>query len=335
MLHAFLDYSLFLAKTLTLAAAFVFALLLLIRGLRTGRQRFLIRGHLEVRNINDHLRDGADTLSADMLDVRERKRRAKQRRREEKKRRRRRHDSPSRPRVFVLEFNGDLDASQTSALREEVSAVLQVALPTDEVLLRLESAGGFVHSYGLAASQLRRLRERDLHLTVAVDKVAASGGYLMACVADRIIAAPFAIIGSIGVIGQLPNFNRWLKKNNIDIELHTAGEFKRTLTMFGENSETARRKFVAELEETHTLFKSFVSDNRPQVAIADVATGEHWYGTRALAMKLVDQLKTSDDYLLECARERDVFEIHYRAHRSIKERVLSELTGHMTRTPNL
>jgi len=319
------DYGLFLAETLTLCVAVVVVVGLLLRGLRGVREQ-RGREHLEVRHLNQRLRDLADALHSEMLDADALKRHDKQRRQEDKARARARRDEPPAPRLFVLDFEGDLEASQTAALREEISAILQVAQPQDEVLIRLESAGGLVHGYGLAASELRRLRERGLKLTAAVDKVAASGGYLMACVADQIIAAPFAVLGSIGVVAQLPNFHRWLQKNDIDVELHTAGEFKRTLTLFGENSEAARSKFVAELEDTHALFKSFVADNRPQVAIAQVATGEHWYGTRALAMKLVDQLKTSDDYLLERAREREVYEVRYRQPRRLRDRLMGELT---------
>lgn len=320
-----IEYGLFLAETLTLVCALVALIVIIVRSLHSGRE---LRGreHLEVRHLNQRLRDLADSLLSEMLDDDALKRHAKQRRSEDKARRKGRRDELPRPRLFVLDFDGDVEATQTTALREEISAILQVAQPQDEILLRLESAGGLVHSYGLAASELRRLREHSLKLTVAVDKVAASGGYMMACVADQIIAAPFAVLGSIGVVAQLPNFHRWLKKNDIDVELHTAGEFKRTLTLFGENSDAARRKFEAELEDTHALFKSFVSDNRPQVAIAQVATGEHWYGTRALAMKLVDLLKTSDDYLLERARECEVYELHYKTHRSLRERLLGELS---------
>ena len=197
----------------------------------------------------------------------------------------------------------------------------QVARAEDEVLLRLESAGGLVHAYGLAASQLRRLKEKKLRLTAAVDMVAASGGYLMACVADRIIAAPFAVVGSIGVVAQLPNFNRLLKKNEIDFELHTAGEHKRTLTMFGENTDAARAKFREELEDTHLLFKSFVSDNRPKLDIDKVATGEHWFGSRALALKLVDDIKTSDDFLLEKVATADLVQLSFKHKQTLADRL--------------
>lgn len=320
-----ISYGLFLAKTITLIVAFAVIGGLIARILRAVRRHPGGRGHLEVQHINSRLRETADMLLDEMLEGDDRKKHIRQIRRTNKKRRREMRHGDPRLRLFVLDFAGDLDASATSALREEVSAILQIAQPTDEVLVRLESTGGFVHSYGLAASQLRRLREHGLHLIVAVDKVAASGGYLMACVADQIIAAPFAVIGSIGVVAQLPNFYRWLKKNDIDIELHTAGEFKRTLTMFGENSEAARNKFLAELEETHALFKAFVSENRPQVAIGDVSTGEHWYGSRALEIRLVDHLKTSDDYLLEQAKIREVFVLRYRCAKTLRERLMSQL----------
>jgi serine protease SohB len=206
-------------------------------------------------------------------------------------------------------------------LREEISAILPVAREADEVLVRLESGGGAVHGYGLAASQLVRLTDAGIRLTVAVDKVAASGGYMMACVADHIIAAPFAIIGSIGVVAQLPNFHRLLKKNDIDFEMHTAGEYKRTLTLFGENTDKAREKFQADIDDVHVMFKDFVSTSRPAVLIEEVSTGEYWFGQRALEKNLVDQLCTSDAFLLQRLESTDLIEVRFRAKRTWQERL--------------
>jgi serine protease SohB len=277
---------------------------------------------LRVRNLNHRLRDLADTLHDEMLDDTERKSLAKARKAEDKAQKKARAKGVApRPRVFVLEFEGDLQAHAVASLREEISAVLQVARKEDEVLLRLESSGGLVHAYGLAASQLVRIRGKGLRLTVAVDKVAASGGYMMACVADRILAAPFAVLGSIGVVAQIPNFNRLLKKNEIDLELHTAGAYKRTLTLFGENTEAGRAKFREDLEDTHLLFKRFVAEHRPALDLERVATGEHWFGTRALDLKLVDELRSSDDYLLERVESADVFEVRYKLRKSLSERL--------------
>jgi len=228
---------------------------------------------------------------------------------------------PRRPRVFVLDFDGDMQASQVDQLREEVSAILPVVGESDKVLLRLESGGGVVHGYGLAASQLMRLKDAGITLTISVDKVAASGGYMMACVGDEIIAAPFAILGSIGVVAQLPNFHRLLKKNDIDFEMHTAGEYKRTLTVFGENTDKAREKFQADIDDIHVLFKEFVSSNRPVVAIDEVATGEFWFGQRALEKNLADRLCTSDSFLVEHLEGYDLIEIRYRVKRSWQEKL--------------
>jgi serine protease SohB len=216
-----------------------------------------------------------------------------------------------RSKVFVLKFDGNISASAVTNLREEITAVLTHATSDDEIIVRLESGGGMVHSYGLASSQLDRIKKMNIPLTVCVDKVAASGGYMMACVADKILAAPFAIIGSIGVVAQMPNFNKILKKNDVDFELLTAGEHKRTLTMFGENTEKGREKFVEELEETHRLFKDYVSSRRPQVDIDRISTGEIWYGSNALGMHLVDDIKTSDEYLVSKVENSDVFEVSY------------------------
>src|SRR5690606_38573601 len=229
----------------------------------------------------------------------------------------------TRPRIFVLDFKGDIRASATGSLREEVTAVLNVAQDGDRVLVRLENSGGTVHEHGLAASQLLRIKQRKLELTVAVDKVAASGGYLMACVADRIMAAPFAIVGSIGVLAQLPNFHRLLEERGVEWEQITAGRYKRTLTLFGKNTDEGRDKLKQELEDVHDLFKKQISDHRPQVDVDAVATGEHWYGMRALELKLVDEIRTSDDFLTEAAKEHDLYHVVYRRKRSWPERMMS------------
>lgn len=319
MIDFLTEYGLFLAKTLTWAAA----VLLVVGGIFSlARQRQASAEHLQVKNLSERLRETRDNLNDELLSSAEHKAALKARKAENKLRRKTdKQGLLRRPRLFVLDFDGDLQATAVASLREEISAVLQVARAEDEVLLRLESPGGLVHAYGLAASQLQRVRQQQIRLTVAVDKVAASGGYLMACVADRILSAPFAVLGSIGVVAQMPNFHRLLQKHEIDFELHTAGDYKRTLTVFGENTEAARSKFREELEHTHELFKAFVNEHRPIVDLAQVATGEHWYGTQALQLKLVDRVTTSDDYVLERARDCDVFELRYKRRRPVSERV--------------
>ena len=226
-----------------------------------------------------------------------------------------------KPCVYVLDFKGDISASETTALREEISAIINVAKADDEVLLRLESPGGVVHGYGLAASQLARLKQKGIKLTVAVDKVAASGGYMMACVADKIVSAPFAIIGSIGVVAQIPNIHRLLKKHDVDVDVMTAGEFKRTVTVLGENTEKGKQKFQAELEETHQLFKQFVTQNRPHLDVDKVATGEHWFGQQALALQLVDELATSDDIILEKMKDKSVISVKYKVKKPLLQKI--------------
>lgn len=230
-----------------------------------------------------------------------------------------------KPHLFVLDFNGDISASETTALREEISAIIAVAKPEDEVLLRLESPGGIVHGYGLAASQLNRLKQHGIKLTIAVDKVAASGGYMMACVADKIVSAPFAIIGSIGVVAQIPNVHRLLKKHDVDVELMTAGEYKRTLTIFGENTEKGKQKFQQELDETHLLFKQFIAQNRPHLNMEQVATGEHWFGQQALALQLVDEISTSDDLILQYLKEKTVLAVKYKQKKTLMEKLIKQI----------
>lgn len=223
--------------------------------------------------------------------------------------------------LFVLSFNGSMDAHEVEELRQEITAVLAVIKPEDEVVVKLESPGGVVHGYGLAASQLLRFKTRNIPFTAVVDKVAASGGYMMACTASKIVAAPFAIVGSIGVVAQIPNFNRLLKKHNIDIELQTAGEYKRTLTMFGENTDEGRQKFKQELEETHLLFKDFVKEYRPNVDIDLVATGEHWFATQAKEKGLVDEISTSDDFILSHLETHKIIAVSYQRRQKLAEKI--------------
>jgi serine protease SohB len=320
VLEYFLQYGLFLAKAITVVVAIGLVIGFLFNAIRHARE--FASEHLEVKNLNRRFEQMADVLNHELMGESERKAYLKARKAEYKQRAKAaKLGKAPRPRVFVLGFDGDIRASAVENLREEISAVVQVARPNDEVLLRLESSGGMVHTYGLAASQLKRLGSAGIRMTAAVDEVAASGGYMMACVADRIIAAPFAVIGSIGVVAQLPNFNRLLKEHHVDFELHTAGEYKRTLTLFGENTEAAREKFREELEDTHALFKSFVSDNRPQLDMQQVATGEHWYGSRAIERKLVDSIQTSDDYLLAASKEKDIYEVKFKRRQGLPERL--------------
>ncbi len=292
------DYALFLAQVLTLVVAF--AVVLGMIGGMTSRRRGRQREQLEVEPLNRRYQAMSRRIQRG-LD--ERRPKLVQRLRERRQKRRGQGGEGRLPRLFVLDFEGDIRATAVDSLREEVSAIIASAKRDDEVLLRLESPGGMVPGYGLAASQLARLREANIRLTIAVDRVAASGGYLMACVADRIVAAPFSVIGSIGVVGQLPNFHGLLKRHDIEFELHTAGAHKRDLTVFGENTDEGREHFRESLQAVHDLFRDHIARYRPRMDVERVATGEHWMGERALELGLVDDLGTSDDLLLE-RRER-------------------------------
>ncbi|WP_343350230.1 protease SohB [Pseudomonas sediminis] len=309
------EYASFLAKTLTLVVAIVVVLVAIAATRGRGRRG---SGQLQVQKLNDFYKDLRERLEQSVLSKDQlkatRKAEAKAAKQEKKA-------PPSKPRVFVLDFDGDIKASATDNLRHEVTALLSMAKSEDEVVLRLESGGGMVHSYGLASSQLVRIRDAGIPLTVCVDKVAASGGYMMACIGQKILSAPFAILGSIGVVAQLPNVHRLLKKHEIDFEVLTAGEYKRTLTVFGENTEKGREKFQEDLETTHELFKGFVGRYRPQLDIDAIATGEVWLGMAAQERLLVDELKTSDQYLAERAAEAELFHLHFAQKKSLQERV--------------
>jgi serine protease SohB len=324
------EYGLFLAKIATIVVAIAVIAILIVNLTQRKRQR----GELRVTRLSEQYKEMQEEMSVALLDEQQQKlwhkaqkKKTRLEAKEAKARAKRGEVTPlTKPRVFVLDFKGSMDAHEVGGLREEITAVLTLAKAEDRVVVRLESPGGVVHGYGLAASQLQRLRDRQIPLTVAVDKVAASGGYMMACVADTIVAAPFAIIGSIGVVAQIPNFNRFLKSKEIDVELHTAGQYKRTLTLLGENTEEGRQKFRESLNETHDLFKGFVHQMRPQLDIEQVATGEHWYGTQALEKGLVDEVGTSDELLLALFEKHEVIGLRYQQ----RKKLLDRFTGSAT-----
>lgn len=318
-----LDYGLFLAKAVTLVVAIIVVIAV---GATAGRKSQ--QEGLEVENLNKKYKGLADSLRKAILKKDERR---KQARAEKKREKEAEKDSSAKPRSFVINFKGDLKATALPALREEVSAVLDVATDADEVIVRLENHGGVVHEHGLAASQLARIRDRGIPLLVCVDKVAASGGYLMACVASRIYAAPFAILGSIGVLAQIPNFHRMLDSHGVDFEQITAGKYKRTVTMFGENTDEDRAKLKEELEDVHTLFKAAVSEYRPGLELDRVATGEHWYGTRALELGLADEIRTSDELLAEKVADRELFEVTYRIKQPLQKRLIANIDSALER----
>jgi serine protease SohB len=312
------DYGLFLAKTLTLLLAALLVLGVFAALMSRGRDRE--REDLTVKRLNDRYRDMEQTLRQGILGRRGGRRLIRQFKRENKQADKARDER--RARVFVLRFHGDIRASHVENLRQEITAILTQARPeTDRAVVCLDSGGGLVASYGLAAAQLARLRDKGVDLTIAVDRIAASGGYLMAAVANRIVAAPFAVVGSIGVVAQIPNINRMLKRHDVDIELHTAGEYKRTLTILGENTPEGREKFRQELEETHQLFKVYLKRYRSALDLDNLATGEHWYGEQALPLGLVDELRTSDDLLMDLSREFDLYEIRYRKRQPLSRRI--------------
>lgn len=321
LIDALIDYGLFAAKAVTIVGAIGLVLALLLRARHSGSSDDDDDpDRLEVVDLNQRYELMADTVKAATLPPKVYKQDFKQVRKAEKAEAK--STQADQRRLFVIDFRGDLMATEVGALREMISTLLITATDRDEVLLRLENAGGAVHEHGLAASQLLRLRAAGIGLTVAVDKVAASGGYLMACVADRILAAPFAVIGSIGVLAEIPNFHRLLQQNGVDFELHTAGEHKRTLTLFGENTDEGRAKLKEQLEETHQQFKDFICAYRPALDLGQVATGEYWHGQQALELGLVDRIETSDDYLLSARSDAKLFKLRYKARKRPLERLL-------------
>jgi len=314
MIEFLAEYGLFLLKVITVVVGIVVIIIVAASAGRKGSQE-----GLEVENLNKKHESLAESLRSAVSSKDEQKKAAKEKKKKDKAEAK---ETSSRPRSFVIDFKGDLKASAVPSLREEVSAILEVATEDDEVIVRLENHGGVVHEHGLAASQLVRIRDHNIPLIACVDKVAASGGYLMACVATRIYAAPFAILGSIGVLAQIPNFNRMLDSHGVEFEQVTAGKYKRTVTMFGENTDEDRAKLKEELEDVHSLFKEAVLKYRPDLDLEKIATGEHWYGTRALDLGLADEIQTSDELLSDRVGKRDLYSVTYKIKQPLQKRLM-------------
>ena len=309
-----IEYLIFLLKVFTIALAITLPLLIIIGSTKGKSQP---KGTLSIINLSDKFEEMGNAVKGSLMNAKELKKFNKDLSKDKKKK----DKAEKEDTVFVLNFNGDIQASEVEKLKQEINAILLSDSDCKEVVLRVESGGGSAYAYGLCAAELKRLVDNDINLTVCIDKVAASGGYLMSCVASKIIAAPWAIVGSIGVIAQLPNFHRLLQKNSIDFEMHTAGAFKRTLTTLGENTEEGREKFKSDLEDLHIIFKNFVKEQRPQVDTDIVATGEVWQGEEAVKVGLVDSLETSDNYLVNLSKEAKLFEIQFVEKKNLSERL--------------
>ena len=323
-----IEYGMFLAKALTIIISIGLVLSMVVsKSQKTNRGDD--NGEIEILPLNIDFEKTKNKLRIATVEESEKKIERKKIKKESKNKNA--LNLKSKRRVYVVNFEGNIAASAVDNLREEITAILSVANRKDEIVVKLESSGGMVHSYGLASSQLDRIKKAKLKLTICVDKVAASGGYMMACVGDKIIAAPFAIVGSIGVVAQMPNFNKLLKKHDIDFELLTAGEHKRTLTLFGKNTDKGREKFIEELNETHELFKEYVSKRRPNVDINKIASGEIWFGSRAKELSLVDEISTSDEYICSCFNSAKVFEIKFVRKQKLLQRVGGSVEASITR----
>ena len=310
------NYGLFLLKTITIVVSILLIISAIINSKKSNTDV-----NLTVKNINIELDELEKSIKKNIFNKSEFKKFLKLKKKSQK---------DIEKKLFVLDFKGNIRASEIVSLRREISGILLSYKKGDEVLLRLENSGGTVHEHGLAASQLKRIKDNKIPLTICVDKVAASGGYMMACVANKILASPFAIIGSIGVLAQVPNFNKLLKDKGINFEQHPAGNYKRTVTMFGENTDEDRKKLNEQLEDIHVLFKDFITSQRKNVDIDKVSTGEYWYGKSALDLNLVDGIMTSDEYILSMRNKFDIILIKYNPVKTLSDKI-SKFSSDLTK----
>jgi serine protease SohB len=265
------------------------ALLRLFRTKRFAKKR--PERYLEITHLDKDLADRVHEVKRSLLPE-------KERRNFKKKKAEKQYDST----VFVVDFHPSLRAHEVDKLREEIDIITQVATPKDEVVVRIDSAGGTVNAYGHAASQLLRIREAGIPLTICVDEIAASGGYMCAAVADKIIAAPFAYIGSIGVVASMPNFVGLMHKLGVGYVELTAGANKRTLTPFAEPTPQQKAIELERLQAIHSAFKNLIKQRRPNLDMDKVADGNYWLALDAKELGLVDIIETSDEYLSQQSR---------------------------------
>jgi serine protease SohB len=316
-----LDIAAFLVKALIIVAAIGGLAILIARLARSGEAK---DREIKVRSLNERYDDMRDAMDGVLLNKKERKALAKSAKKEVKASAKARRGQEPGKRIYVLAFKGDMRASAVKRLGSEIDAVLIAARPgTDEAIIRIDSPGGTVTGYGLAAAEILRLREHKIKVTASVDQVAASGGYMMACAADRIVAAPFAVVGSIGVVAPVPNLHRLLKKNEIEFEEMTAGEFKRTVSVLGEITPEGREHFRGKLDATHEAFKAHVKQCRPNVDLAEVANGDHWLAGEALGLGLVDELSTGDELLFRARDRARLYEVTTEAKKTLFQQLMS------------
>ena len=320
-----LDIAAFLVKALIIVAALGGLAILVARLARAGEGRDR-DDEIKVKSLNERYDDMRDAVNEALLDRKELKALAKAKKKEAKTAAKVRRGRTPGKRVYVIAFKGDIRATAVKRLGSEIDAVLIGARPgTDEAVIRIESPGGTVTGYGLAAAEILRLREHKIKVTASVDQVAASGGYMMACAAERIVAAPFAVVGSIGVVAPVPNLHRLLQKNEIDFEEMTSGEFKRTVSVLGEITPAGREHFRGKLDATHEAFKAHVAQCRPNVDITRVANGDYWLAREGLALGLVDEIMTGDELLFRARDSARLYEVSTEARKTLLQQLLSGL----------
>jgi serine protease SohB len=320
-----LDIAAFLIKAVIIVAAIGGLAILIARLARSSEPK---DREIKVTSLDEHYDDMRDAIDDALLDRKERKALAKSRKKEAKAAAKDRRIQEPGKRIYVLSFKGDMRASAVKRFGSEIDAVLIAARPTsDEAVIRIESPGGTVTGYGLAAAEILRLRDHNIKVTASVDQVAASGGYMMACAANRIIAAPFAVVGSIGVVAPVPNLHRLLQKNDIDFEEMTAGEFKRSVSLLGEITPAGREHFRDKLDTTHRAFKDHVAQCRPGVDIARVANGDYWLAREAMSLGLVDEIMTGDELLFRARDTARLYEVSTEARKTLLQQVVSGIGG--------
>jgi serine protease SohB len=218
--------------------------------------------------------------------------------------------------IAVVSFDGDVRATKRKIVSALIDELIVNKDKLSEAVVVVNSPGGSVAEYGLLYAEMERIRAAGISLTVCIDTYAASGGYLMSLPANRIVAAPFAFVGSVGVVAYSPNIHRLLKKHDIEPRLFTAGEFKRTVTLIGDDDEEAKQHFQHQLESLHGLFLAAVKKYRTGANFEKIGTGDHWTAEESQTQNLglVDHIATSREYLLKLNADRDLVHLSQKKH---------------------
>lgn len=198
----------------------------------------------------------------------------------------------------------------------------------EAIVLRIDSPGGSV----VGSDEIyQALLAIDKPLVVSMGEVAASGGYYIACAADRVLANPGTLTGSIGVISMVPNIEELMEKIGVEVLVIKSGALKDEGSVFREMTEEEREVWQRIIDEAYDQFVGIVADGRdlPPQAVRELADGRVYTGHQALELGLVDELGNLSEAIELAAKMGGIVEepriIEYPATPSLMETIFGSL----------